>query len=338
MDVFFWHLVTDNHFIYESYPNTIKIFDGRIDSFRSLTLIDRQALYMSGELATATKLVEFKKSQSDKAPVEQKSADLPCSSKSAIINARTEKYLKLMENDLGLVSYLFPTYTFNLLMIYEEIKTWKTYKQEHREYFVHYNALLDQLCVKSTWSSIDVLITGLSLSKIRHDLFLLLRELAEEAALFPEATPTLITDVIIAHLKTNEYHKSISLLKTLENSDKLLKIDHHRILQLLNQDKSNSAEKKKLIILIELHYERLLMTYPGAYEAYLAVKFGELLQAKNYLKTADIVEKMKVAIPADHLKKIYDAAMRQFDRDVERSSKVQEMFPEENSKKIAMRQ
>ena len=334
LNFFFWNLVTDNHFIYESFPNSVKIFVDPVDTFKSITLIDRQALLMSGEMAMTARLVP-----SVETAVEHKVEN------NASVNARTMRYLKLMENDTGLSGYIFPTYYFNLLMIYNEIKNWKEYHELYEvdlpEHYIHYNALLDQLSKSYMQSLCDVFIAGYALSKIRHDLFLLLRELADKAAVSPEATPQLITDVIIAYLQTNELNSAIEFLARLEKNEganlKLIKIDHQRILQLLNQDKNPSEEKKQFIHKIKHHYERLIKTYPGAYETYLTVKFGDLFQAKQYSKAAKIAEKMRDEIPKDYLKKIYEAAMKQFENAPEQIQKLQEMFPLEVST-LALRQ
>jgi len=335
IDLFFWNLVTDNHFIFESVPNSVKFFDGRISTFKPLTLIDRQALYLSGELAMTARLTSLPTNSEKAAEHKSEVSSFFDPSPKASIDARTQRYLRLMENDSGLSGYIYPTYYFNLLMIYNELKSWKEfhdmYHKETQEFFVHYNALLDQLSENSPTSLSDVFLTGYALRKLRFDLFLLLRELADKAALFPEATPNLITAVVIAYLKTNDYKKAFDLLTQIDEKDdlksKLIKLDHYRILQLLNQNKENSNGKKELVNLIELFYERLLKTYPGAYEMFMTVKFGESLQEKNDTKANEYAEKMKRSISDEHLDKIYDAATKQFESAPEQLMKLQHMLP-----------
>lgn len=319
-DTFFWGLLTDNHFIYKSYPNSIQLFDCYISSFTPPTLIDYQALYISGELAT--------RAWSEKGPAEHKPAT--CPEEDEHIRARTERYNKLMENDSGISQYIFPLYYFNLLMIYQEIKDWDDEKYGCCAY---YNALLQQLNQWRCWSLSDFVLTGSALIKVQSNLFKLLQERCEKAALLPDATPNLITDLILTHLQKNEYNKACALLLKLDaapNAEyKLMHINHRRILQLLDKSKNSSPEKKQLIKLISKYREMLLMTHPGAYEGYLISKFGALLQIKQYPEAAIIAKKLleTPTLTDQQRENIYDASMQLFGETSEQGIQLREIFP-----------
>jgi len=298
IDVYFWHLLGDNHATYLTYPNVIQLFDGDFSTFNIPTLIERLALYVSGSLATAGKLQEFAESKAEKHP-------LAANSNTKQMEARTTQYKKQMEISL------FPSHhdSLKLKKIYQEIKSWN---DETEGCCVHYNALLDQLHDHPTFSLDTVF------NKIRFDLQQLLQERAVKNAFLPNATPILITDVTLTYLQNNLLKKASEFLLQLNSNtfsrNKLTRIDHLQIIKKIKQIKStpaNSKEKEELIELVSSFRERRLMDHPGAYEAYLIAKFGEILQTKDYLKADIFLKKIKEKIP-QYLEQVYDTTHQQF--------------------------
>ncbi len=319
-DTFYWALHTDNDFIYKrAFPNSIQIFDCRISSFTSPTLIDYKALSISGELATTARL-------EGTFPEEKKEicADDPS------IRARTDRYRKMLAEDGSISQYIFPIYYLNLLMIYQEIKAWD---DKQLGCCAYYNALLQQLNQWRCWSLSDFLVTGSALRKAQVDLYQLLFERREDAALLPDATPNLITDLTLSYLQKKEYGKAYALLSEIEKQPnaekKLLHINHRKILQLLHQSGSALFAKESLTQLVIGYQEKLFQTYPGAYEGYLITEFGALLKAKKYLEATIIAEKL-LATPTltdQHRQKIFDAAMQLFGETSEQGLQLKQMFP-----------